>query len=121
MERTKNSEEARFQKIGGGSLYLSKGVPKRYRIIKPGQFFTARRDEIPEAFKDTVIEVGGAKKPSITTSTKEETTVVAAEIVYTVELRSPGWFDVKDSNGKRMNDGALRKADAEALVESLTK
>ena len=82
MERKKdvNNDEIRWKKIGGGSLRF-KG-----RIIKPGQVFRAKADEIPQSFRDVVVplqEIPGQKSPA-----PPEHEVV--EPVYTAKPRGGG-------------------------------
>lgn len=127
MERVRADKEAviietpveetrmRWRKTGGGSLRLGN------RIIKPGQVFTATPNDIPKAFRDVVVPVGGDynfDKPA-----KEEPPVVGIKPTYTLAPRGAGklWFDVVDAQGKPINDKALKKEVAEQLIEDLSK
>jgi len=118
MERTINPKDdtgpkrVLWKKVGGGSLRF-KG-----RIIKPGEKFKATEEEIPKAFRDTVIAleniVGTMKLPP-----PPENVV---EPVFTVRSRgSGGWYDVVDANDKALNEKALKKDIAEKLVKDLSR
>lgn len=85
------------------------------KIIKPGQVFTARLDEIPAAFRDVIKPVDADDVKTIT----EEKTVPAPELEYSVRHKGSAWYDVVNKDGKVLNDKSLRKEQAEELVESL--
>ena len=129
MIRTKNlskdpgSEDIMtWKKIGGGSLRFNG------HIIKPGQTFQATRDEIPKAFLDTIVPTDFIKGDPTSPRRKPAqgstiTPIVnAPEVVYTVKARGTGgWYDVVDSNGKALNEKALKKDIAEKLAHDLLK
>lgn len=102
-----------WKKIGGGSFRMSSG-----RIIKPGQVFKADENDIPLSFRNVIIPTDGSKASSI-----EDTTVPvkvsAPEYKVAPRGDSKVWFDVLNSSGKVLNEKALRKAEAEKLLESL--
>ena len=112
-----------WKKIGGGSLRF-KG-----KIIKPNQTFQATKEEIPKGFLDLVVPTDFVKgdptsprrKPAQGTSIDPK--IKAVEVVYTVQARETGggWYDVVDSNGKALNEKALKKDIAEKLVHDLSK
>ena len=111
MERTKTKVEdgtILWQKTGGGTFRLPSG-----KIIKPTQKFRARPNEIPEAFRDTVIPLD--KVPP----TPEEIAPDVEEPTYDLKHRGGGWYDIIDSNGKTLNEKALKQEEAEELIESL--
>lgn len=111
MERvTQTNDAIRWKKVGGGAFYY------KNRIIKPGQVFTARVDEIPKAFRDLCIPLDEIK----------EVPVPPIEVVktqYTVQPRgkSKSWFDVVDSKDKVVNEKALTKEVAEKLAQDLSR
>lgn len=41
-------------------------------------------------------------------------------VTYSIELSSPGWFNVVDSNGNRVNEKSLREEAANELLERVT-
>ena len=82
------------------------------RIIKPGQVFDAFEDEIPVAFRDVIV-------PLEAIPVKEETPVEPAPPEYTLKHRSGGYYWIIDSNGKVMNEEALKKPEAEAFIADL--
>jgi hypothetical protein len=124
MERktNKDAQPILWKKIGGGSFHATIGG--KTVIIKPGQQFSAKPHEIPEAFKDTVVPVNPMGKA--VTITVEEAKVEEAKKAeeakgeYNLRHRGGGWWDVVDENGKAQNEAALQKADAEELLNSLT-
>jgi len=131
MERTrkmtdKSIEELRaeglvfFQKLGGGTFRMTNPD----RIIKPNQKFWADPDSIPEAFRDTIIPVSEddkvrmpklEKKQSV--STTEPVKVEKTE--YSLKHRGGGWYNVFDGDGKQMNEQALKKEQAQSLIDTL--
>ncbi len=109
MERTKkvDTDKIRWVKQGGGSLRL------HGRIIKPGQRFNARLDEIPEGFRDVIIPLD--KLP-----VEVEENVVATPAEYKLKQRGTStWYDVVDGNGKVLNEKAMRRTDALELIKVL--
>ena len=114
MERTAE-KKVRWKKIGGGSFHMTdeKG---NHRIIKPGQTFTAYPCEIPQAFQDVVIPLETLPEH------KPPPPITGIDSVYKLKPRgSGGLYDVIDSNGKVLNEKALKKEVAEKLIEDLTK
>jgi len=114
MERTKGVDikedtRPRWKKTGGGSLRL------RGRIIKPGQVFRAYSHEIPDSFKDVVIAIDGQE------SVTEDKKVEAVALEYKLQPREGGggWFDVVDTNGKRINEKACKRQAALDLIATL--
>ena len=103
----------RYIKNGGGSLRLPN------RIIKPNEVFDAYPEDIPETFRDMIVPLDGEVK-------KQQEAVVqvsvpkAEKLEYFTKLRGGGYYNVVDTNGKVMNEKALRKDAAEDLIKSLT-
>lgn len=114
MERTKGKDDGTmlFRKFGRGStLLIIDGTKRR---IKFNQVFRARPDEIPNAFKDTILPIEksateGAKTPPTEVKPKE----------YFVQAKGGGWYDVVSADGKVQNESSLRKAQAETFRSSL--
>ena len=108
----------RFRKISGGSFHAT--IDGRQRIIKSGEIFDARPEEIPEGFRDVVIPCDPelAEKVEATPGQKKATTHQ-----YFVKKRDKGvgYYDVVDAKGKVQNERALRKDKAEKLIEDLSK
>ncbi len=114
MERAKNKDEKklRWKKIGGGSFRMGKSSGGR--LIKPGQTFTAYDHDIPMGFRDTIILLDPASEK------EAEVPVVVEKPEYTVKHRSGGYYNILDSNGKVMNEEAIKgKEDAEKFIEDL--
>lgn len=101
------TDKIKWKKLGGGSFRMASG-----RIIKQNQVFEATEAEIPKGFRDVIVPVDPIPEPP------------ALEVVpggYQVRSRGPGWYDVVDAQGKVVNEGALRQADAQKLLEDLSK
>jgi len=84
------------------------------RIIKPNEIFDARLEDIPPGFRDVVLPYEGN-----TVSEEKKASESAPKLEYFAKVRSPGYYDVVDKNGKVQNQKALRKAAADTLIESL--
>jgi len=125
MERTKTNiakpEEGKvlWKKIGGGSFMLGN------RIIKPGQTFWAFPHEIPKSFRDVVIS--SDPNAVFEAEAKKDKEVVKSSEVKKLEFKiqprknSKLWYDIVDSEGKILNEKALKKEAAEKLVKDLLK
>lgn len=103
--------EILWKKIGGGPLIL------KNRIIKPGEKFKARVDEIPPAFRDVVIPLQDIKEtPAPEMISKKEPT-------YHLEPKgeSKTLFNVVDTEGKVLNEKGLKKEVAEQFIVDLEK
>ena len=119
MERTKQKDPnvIEWKKTGGGSIRFI--VNGRERMIKPGERFFAREDEIPAGFRDIIIPVD----PVARVKKLEEADAVAevtAKPVYELKHRGGGWWDVVDADGKVQNEKALKKEEAADLLETLS-
>jgi len=96
----------RWKKVHGGSLRLGN------QIIKPGQIFKARRDEIPDKFMNSVQAMDAIPESEI-----EKAEPVKS--VYTLKERGNNWYDVVNKEGKPLNEKALRLEQANELLKSL--
>lgn len=113
MERTLEQEgdgTILWKKKGGGAFILGR------RMIKPGQTFRAKLEEIPLAFRDLVIPLESIEE-------KPTSPLEVVKPVYTLKPRgkSKSLFDVVDGNGKVLNEKALQKNVAENLIEDLLR
>lgn len=106
MEKVTFDPVLRWRNLSG-SFYFGN------RIIKPNEIFLARESAIPKAFMDTIILVG--ERPA----TPENPVPTTNQ--FSLRDRGPGWYDIVDENGKVINENALRKREAEALIESLAQ
>lgn len=95
----------------------------RNRIIKQNQVFMARLEDIPEGFRDTIVRVDGeVSTPAPTPAepvVEEKKIPTDADPEFFMKLRGGGYYNVVDGNGKILNEKALRKVAAEALIASL--
>lgn len=116
----------RWRKIGGGSFRLRSG-----RIIKPNQEFVAEESQIPEAFKDLVVEVEPTEQeqptvrrttpPSPDTAPEKPEPEAEEEKGYSmVEVEGEeGQYNIIGPSGKVMNDKPLTKEEAEEVLKAL--
>jgi len=110
MKRTKKIKREdgsiKWKKVGKGS-HRFKG-----RIIKPGQTFMARPDEISETFRDVIHPLDELPE--------EVDSPSSVPSAYTLKARaSGGYFDVIDGKGKVVNEKALRREAALKLIKTL--
>lgn len=99
----------RMKKIGGGGLHLHN------RIIKPGQVFIARMEEIPKAFMNTILvmeQVSGPVKKGVQLSK-------APKPIYTKQITKNGLYNIVDKNGKILNEQPMTEKDADDTIRKL--
>lgn len=118
MERTQESNTGviQWRKLGGGSFVAT--INGRAKIIKPNETFFARPDEIPTSFKDLIVPVDPTE---LSVKQVEEKVEVEKATAPKFELRhrGGGWWNVVDEDGKIFNEKALKREEAEELLESL--
>lgn len=126
MERKKKVKPS-WRKIGGGSLRLPG------RIIKPNQVFQADRSELPDLFMKYLVPVGAEAEKAMKAERYEapidekniqipeyKKVKVSGSSEFIKEETGKGWFDVKDNEGKKVNEKSLREKEADALIEDLS-
>jgi len=125
MKRSKKLErkegETKWKKIGGGSLRLGK------RIIKPGQVFYAKDEDIPDIFTNVLENIDNTeKKPFvepqkklIDKTRKVHTTVYSLKLNEEVSTEEKPMYDIVGEADKVINEEPLSKEDAEATIEAL--
>jgi hypothetical protein len=138
MERTKKIETVQeetskkywFKKVGGGVLYII-GENGKKEIIKPNQRFQAALDQIPKAFRDTVIpqeEIPTTEKkmPQPKAETIKMPIYSIAPYEYTEEEKAAEGFDetvelfnIVDAKGKVINGKPLAKEAAEQMIKDI--
>ncbi len=99
----------RMKKIGGGGLHLHN------RIIKPGQVFIGRMEEIPKVFMNTILvmeQVSGPVKKGVQFSK-------APKPIYTKQITKDGLFNIVDKNGKILNEQPMTEKDADDTIRKL--
>lgn len=105
-----------WRKIGGGSFRF-KGA-----IIKPNQKFVAAPSEIPKAFRDLLIPLEDLPpREEVDTPAPVPKKVIQPSFTIRPRGNSKTWFDIINSEGKVLNEKALKKDDAEAFINDLTK
>lgn len=109
-EEIGNQEDLKkWKKIGGGPLILNN------RYIKPGQVFYAFEYEIPKAFRDVVVELpfdGDGEKVKITSDVK-------LKKEFSLKHKGGGRYDIVDSEGKVLNETAMKKEEATEFLNTL--
>lgn len=105
QETKKATEMQRWQKIGGGRLYIND------KVIVPGQIFLAKAADIPKTFRDTVVPEGDARFGSMTM----EQTITEAFMD-----RIPGGrWNVYDAEGNKVNEEPLLVDEAKELLDEI--
>lgn len=79
-------------------------------IIKRNQVFVCYPEEVPAGFMDLVEVVDEAAPPAPPKPVKH---------TYSVENKGNGWFDVLDSEGKKLNSKGLREDEAKQMKKEL--
>lgn len=138
---TPGEGKIQWKKLGRGFFRLPN------RIIKPGDVFWARPNEIPQAFRDTIVPVDPKElKEQPKTPTRSGQTIVdvrqarkmvrrnpipeekkveeitdAIKPKYTIIPKTEGstWYDIFDGKGKKINVKALSLDKAEEFKKSL--
>ena len=108
-------ERLPWQKIGGGSArFYIDGV---YKIIKPGERFSAFLHEIPDSFRDVVISIDPEK---LAAEKEKADAPMPKEVLYEVVNVAIGWFNVMEIESKKMmSEKKLRKPKAIELKATL--
>ena len=99
--------------------YFRMSVNGKRKIIKKGQKFQAYPHEIPVAFRDTIKSLDGEDVSEPTGAPKVSTEEKVDPLKYSIKHRAGAWWDVVNEDGKIINEKAMKKADAEELLESL--
>lgn len=118
MERTNKSVQKKddgkvaFIKKGKGMLRLADG-----RVVKSGEVFRAYPENIPHAFRDTIVlhEVDEKKQEVF----KEHGVVESDEPSFEIKQVAAGWFDIVDKQDKPINEKKMRKDEAEDMLKDL--
>ena len=101
-----------YRKVGGGSLRFGN------RIVKPGEKIQLDPSEVKPAWKDLLI-------PLSEVPVKKEAPIKLdiTKSAYSLKQRGEGglWWDVVDSQGKVVNDKALRKEKAEEYIKDMMR
>jgi len=119
MERTKIPTEIKIpvdKKILWKKTTGTFRLPDR-RLIKAGQTFLAALEDIPAAFRDTIMPVDPASLAEL-----ENKEIPLPPIVpsYRKEKRGESnWWNVVDGEGKVLNEKALREEQADDYLNSL--
>jgi hypothetical protein len=108
MER-KKEDRSEFVKHGGGSLRLPG------RIIKPNQKFFAYDHEIPKGAWDLITRLSGTPTGPV----PEDVPIKVKPPKYKLDHVGGGWYNILDSEGKIVNEKALKKEEANEHLAAL--
>ena len=110
----KNKEDRKvlkWQKVSGGPFYAI--IDEQSVLLKKGQKFEATEEEVPKAFRDTIICLSKVVEAPESQSAHDDAP-------YTVVETEGGW-NVVDEENELLNEQPLTKQEAEALAEELAK
>lgn len=120
-------EKLQYRKIGGGSARLR--LEGRRKIIKPSERFWAYPEDIPEAFKDTIVLLDGQTAPKAEAPVTVDKIFKVAVRPKTAGDADPGktkkgkkrkWYNVINKDTKKvMNPEPLTETKAKKLADSL--
>ena len=113
MERKKDKNEGKihFRKEGGGTMRLTTG-----KIIKPTQDFWAFEHQVPKGGLDLLTRLEDSPPP---TPPPEEQPVEVAKSDFHLEHRGGGWYNILNADGKKLNEKALTKDEADEHLAKL--
>jgi hypothetical protein len=103
-----------WRKTRGGTFVMGNG-----RKIRKGQTFLATINEIPKAFRDSIVPVNEFAEAVVVP--QEEPPIEVDEPVFTIQelVAGSGLFEVLNVDGKVVSEGELTEAEAEELVKQL--
>lgn len=111
MKRTKDIKgQSKYRKDGGGSLRLPG------RMIKPNQEFWAFPHELPGSAMDVITLIEGDPPGPLPVEVPVEVKKLTYELV---SRGGGGWYNIVDSNGKVVNEKALKEDKAKELLDEL--
>ena len=113
MPNQKQSKPISWRKIAGTFTLRRQDGSKE--TIGRGQIFLALPEEIPLAFRDTIVPVDPAELEAQTNPPLD----VVSPGYRIVAAKLPGRFNVTDASGKVMNEKGLTKIEAQKLLDSL--
>lgn len=105
--KRKQEGVVRWRKEGKGSFRMANG-----KIIKPGQVFTAKEEDIPIGFRDVIIPLD--KLP-------EQEEIIPVKLDYSLVPTgdSDGLFNIISANGKKLNEQSLTRIKALEMIKDL--
>jgi hypothetical protein len=84
-------------------------------IVRPGETFMARPEDIPKVFRDNTVPVNPDDLPSPGAVSPVEPEPPG----YIIKSCGPNRYNVLNSQGKAVNEKPMSMADAKQLVEGL--
>ena len=101
----------KWKKIGGGGLHWN------HRIIKPGETFEAREEDLPKAFIKDFICLNPEDRAKVIAVKKKKEEIL--EVLYTIKPTVDGMYDIVSNKGKRINEQLLTLKQAKELKQAL--
>lgn len=101
--------EIKWRKISGTHILRDKTV------IKSGQTFMARPEDVPKNFRDTIVPVNPEELPGPVPMALVE----PEPYNYSIKSCGPGRYNVVGGQGKVINEKPMALDDAKRLIESL--
>jgi hypothetical protein len=111
-----NDAPRRWKVVGHRAYYWGK------KIMKPGQIFVAFEKDLPAELKSIVIALDGIPDtpPVIPKIEAPKITETVIPVTYHIKERFlGGTFDIINSRGKRINEKALTKEEADKMLNFL--
>lgn len=102
-----------WKKLNGGFFRMPN------RIIKQNQLFWATPEEIPLAFRDTIVPVHPEELQGVSPEGPPAEKIPAVESEYAIEELEDGTFNIVDNNKKAVNEKPMKsRKRAEELLKT---
>ena len=108
---------SQWKKLGGGPFIMRDWKGKK-RIIKKGQVFEARADDIPLAFRDTIVPLQNVVNHPSFDGGKG---VTKSNYDVRPSPEKEGFFDIVNNKGKIISEQPMERKDALEIVKQLLK
>jgi hypothetical protein len=102
-----------MEKIVKWRMAGKRGYLWNRRFIKPGQSFEALESALPNELKSQLVRLSEVTPVIIPVPPVEK------PITYRMRMREEGIYDIKDSNGKKINEKDLTREEAQVMLNSL--
>lgn len=119
VAKTPTDPRVWFQKVGGGSFHARIGGQKR--IIKPGERFQALPEEIPAAFKDSIIPMIPGQDIQVGKANLSPSMINRPAYNLRPSISSPGMYDIINASGKIVSEKSETKEVAEQMIKHLMR
>jgi len=117
MARTKVPGEKVKAEKPGAIRWINKGgtfCTRNRQVVKHGETFSARVEDIPMAFRDVI-------KPVDPTALPVEVRIEPVPLVFRLRAREgTAFFDIVDGTGKRISEKDLTEQEAKDVLDKLS-